>query len=236
MPQNVLVGGGGGSIPTPDKARFAMWEASTNPPDASSKWIVTNDNQLTGDGGALELGYVAPAEGNGPAYLIGVQGGGAGHNHRGYWGEPFIFPGRKATYKGILWIAYDIIAAQSQYYVGLTNRQDITDPLTGDYAMVGIEKVAEIAPVNYQFFVGVGGVGLVYDTGVPFDADRHQVEIIISRGVVSLIMDGKPVVSTSKHVPTAPLNISWYLNGTDGGGGGTSEALFEYQYAENSTP
>lgn len=231
-----FISGGNAWLPLPDRARFALWQASTNPPDQSSQWETLFDKLTTGDGGALELGYFAPTSVHGPLYEVAVQGGGAGHNHRGYWGQSFMAPQNTIKCKGIIWIAYDINAAQSNHYVGLSNQHDITDPLTGDCAMIGIQKAANLVPGNFFFFVGVGGVVTTVDTKIPNDQNRHQFDITISNGRANLIIDGALVCSVTTNLPTAPLNLTWYLLGNDTGAGGTTVAIMEYLYGEQSTP
>lgn len=231
-----FISGGNAWLPLPDRARFAMWQASTSPPDQSSQWETILDKLTTGDGGALEIQYVPPSNISGPAYEIAVQGGGAGHNHRGYWGQRFMSPQNTLKCKGIIWIAYDVVAAQSNHYVGLSNQADITDPLTGDCALVGIQKAANIVPGNFFFYVGVGGVVTTVDTKIVCDGNRHEFDIDILRSRANLIIDGKLVASISTNLPTAPLCLTWYLLGNDTGAGGTTVALIEYLYGEQSTP
>jgi len=228
----------GNNIPSPDRARFSMFEAPTVNYTGGFAPIPVDDQLTTVDGGAIEVSVNPPDASNGASTTIQVIGGGFGHNIRLYQGLYWIYPGRKTTVRGVLRYRYDAIAAATEYFVGLSSNIGGANPTTsGDVLAIGFQKTAGNPIGNWILYTGASGSSTSTDTGIPAVLDqRYTFEIVVNSGVATASINGAQVATTSATLPVAPLGLMWYFHGSAGGGGGSNFAHFEYVYAENSTP
>lgn len=229
-------GGNAGNIPSPDVSRWSLFEA-TAAPQTVIQPIVTDDILTTTDAGAGNISVNPPDVNNGSSFTVSVVGGAFGLTQRVYHGLLWIYPQRVTTIRGTLRYRFDISAAASEYYVGISDRTDGTDPTLFSMVAVGFARSPNSPLGNWFLFVSKAGVIKSVDTLVPIVADvRYTFEIRVSNNIVSVLINGIPRTGITGNIPTVPLGLMWYIHGSAGAGGGTNFMTFEYLYAENSTP
>lgn len=236
--QEQMSGGGNeGNMPTPEVSRWSLFEAPAFNLGASSPPIATNDSLTVIDGGAGNISVNPPDVGNGSSITISVVGGTFGVAYRIWHGLLFVYPQRVTTIKGTLRYRFDISAAAADYYVGLSDKMDASDPKLANMVAVGLARSPNSPIGNWFLFVIQNGVALSVDSQVPIVPDvRYTFEIRISNNNVSLLINGIPRQGIIGNIPTVPLGPMWYIHGQAGAGGGTNFMTFEYLYVENSTP
>jgi hypothetical protein len=225
------------SLPTPERARFALFEVQSATGSIATPLLVTNDQLTTNDGGAGNISLNPPDVNGGSSATFSVVGGTFGLTLRSYQGQLFIYPGRRTVVRGTLRFHFDIGAAQGEYFVGITDVISGGNPRTGGMLMVGVEKVANAVIGNWILFVSNAGTVTRVDTGIPIDDnERDSFEIIMNSGTVTVSINGVLCGSATTNLPTSPMGLNWYLHGNATGAGGTCFGTIEYLYAENTTP
>ncbi len=227
------------SLPTPERAHFALFEVQSLNGSITVPLTVTNDQLTPTDSGAINVSLNPPDVNGGSSATFAVVGGTYGATLRVYNGQSFIYPGRRTVVRGALRFSSDINAAQGQYFVGVADSSGgfPRDPLTGSVLFVGVEKVANVAPGNWILFVSNAGAVTRVNTGIPIDQDeRDSFEIIMNAGIVTVSINGVLCGSATTNLPTVPLALTWYLHGSATAAGGTNLGTIEYLYAENATP
>lgn len=215
-------------IPTPDQARFGLWEALGSPNGSASYVIGTTDDVIqTADSGAANILASNGDATQGPYFQIQIIS-----NLRAYVGLQFLNPLRNCTAEGIFSWHYDTINAAGNFYQGMTDVYS-SSPSTGNGICIGIQKVSGVNG-NYQLLTSIAGVLTAVDTGVPaVSGTRTKWKIVVNGGVATLFINGTSV-ATQSNLPTAIMAMVWYSQGNTGIG--STFINFEYQYGTCTTP
>lgn len=215
--QNNMGGGGGnGSLPTPDRKRFVLWEATAGAgPFAAvqpiNPWTLTNDIFVSFDGGASQTDFPATANRN---QAIGFNCG--TFQSREYLGEIVFWPGRNNRFLTRSEFNYDNAATDGKLYFGLGDSQFINsgpDPTpTGNFIGFFANKIGGSAlPVFYACQIWVGGV-LEFTVATTFQVlagVAYDFEITTSNGIVTFFINGVPVAANPKTIllPAVPVGV-----------------------------
>ncbi len=149
------------SLPEPETARFALWQANVNP-----SITPTSDTVAISDSGANAV-FFNPTASSG-AYFMVTAGYGGGINvvDREYSGQNFIYPARNTNIYGTAEVNNSGLTDQISFW-------GISDALSGN-SPVGYDSIGLYAQCvggvwrNFQLYTGVnGGSSTMTDSGIP---------------------------------------------------------------------
>lgn len=227
--REMITGGTGKSIPPPDKARFSLWQASSQ--TGTLPWITVSDIQTSSDSGASSGGF--PPGPNPMNHFVNLNG----LQNRSYHGQNFVWPGRNASFKSAVYLDFNGNPS-SKFYIGLSSViTAATDPTSVDSIVIGSIKATGLGWSDWFVICSVGGVITSVNTKMPVvNLARNKLEFTLNNGIVTATINNKVVAQINTNIPTIALAINWWLQGTDGANVGTSFTYTEFMYAENSTP
>ena len=230
--QNILSSpaAAGAGLPTPDVARFALWESGGNSgttlPDFSGFTVVTNDV-----GTFISLAGAESFTGNPPTATEGMSQTVSNADALEFYGAPFALPENSIDFKSTI-----KLGSAGKFYVGMSSLApgltSLTDPTTVDSMLLGSNGVNP----NFVLITTIGGVAHTVDTGIVIDNKRHVIEIKYTPGAtpqVQAYIDGALVATSLTDLPVAALGVMWYLPATPTG---ATTSDFEYMFAETPTP
>ena len=226
-------GGGGGGLPTPDVARFALWEAGMS----GLGLTVTSDVVgLTGSGETYS--YNPPTSTSGMSVLLYSSSAGPWY----FNGLTFVYPANGFVIEGTAQVTESGGDADGNFFCGLSatpSSQYVGPyPWTQALVMIGQRKAHGGAFGNWQLVTNGDSASnfSFVDSGVPVvSGTRYKFKITFDGTTATLYINGTSVCSTTTNVPsTTPLGGVWWA-GRDNGYN-TWGATFEYLYITTPTP
>jgi hypothetical protein len=203
------------SLPSPDVARFSMWEASGV---AGFNFYTINDD--------ISVGNVGTSSVNAPTATTGTS---VTMNKGGWLGEKFVWPTRNILFESIITLN---VLGNSTVYFGLTDSatNGPTDPTTDDF--IGI---VYNGGTNWTLITSIAGSVHQDSSGdIPYVAgQRVRASVQASGGTARLYINGVQAGILSTLPTSNPLGMTWWSNGN-----GPTNTLntIEYMYTTNATP
>lgn len=235
--RNFVSGGGGGgeTLPEPDKGIWSIWRAQ---PNFSIETEGEGAGLTTTDGGAGNPNSSVTTLTTYPWFEVQVPSG-----FRKYNGETNWFTGRKIILKGVLFGHWDVLGdaiamtgSSADIWQGVTDiigGGDVSSA-AGNTIAVGVLKRFGSAFSNFLILTNNGGVGTILDTGLIFNqSQRYQWKLVIENGIVTLFVD-KVQIATQNAPPGFVASTFWVLGGRSSTG--STFSRMEYMYTENSAP
>jgi hypothetical protein len=238
--QNTLsgTGNGGGSIPSPDVARYILWEAVPN--ESLDNFLATND-VIGGNGGVFT---VPPTANSNPA--LRMQSQEAANDF--VEGAAQIWPDRRVTFKTACYAGYYTLPDFAGPAV--TAALGIVDGGLADGCWFGFVKNAGADTIsNWIFQCSSGGVVTAVDTGIPVspgavpsntspivNGHRYELEFTLENGVATALIDGEIAAVINTNIPTGVVLFPYLIIATSATPAGNAYLTVEYVYVENATP
>jgi hypothetical protein len=206
-----------GALPTPDKARYALWQVSSN------TWLTSLDTITAGSGGGGSVTGNAASASGGESLTI--------NNSVAFNGLVFVWPTRTINFLSTCNVT--INSTNSTIYWGLSNiavGTGLPDPTTGDSILIGISGVGTNAG-NWLIVTSIGGVKTTVNSGVAVvQGVRNSLKLIVTGGVATMYVNGT-AIATSSTLPTAHALGIVFWNFTNGFSIATT---VEYMYVDSS--